>query len=206
MASKKTPPTPAAPAPLATPTPACPWPLKNLFFSAALALVVVLIAIRITPVRVEPVLKLVISKNRSDISQLHQARDIEATTEVFVDRLELLEKSRFKHPKLGFISPYTENFFVDIRHTIKVKQAGTYRFIAGSDDGFSLRIDGRLLCQHATDRPYSQQTCTTPLSQGEHLVEISHFQGFGNSGFTLEYALGDGRTYWFGDSSSNIAF
>ncbi len=179
---------------------------KNSIFSALLALVVVLILVRITPVSVDPVVKLVISKNRTNIANIYQARDIESSREVMVDRLELLEKSRFRHPELGNIAIYNDDFFVDVNHTITIKQADNYRFLMGSDDGFSLRIDGKLICEHLGDRPYSVQVCMIYLSEGQHQVSMSYFQGFGNSGFTAQYARGDEKPRWFGEDSSSVKF
>ncbi len=179
---------------------------KNSIFSALLALVTILILVRITPVTVDPVIKLVISKSRTSITNIHQPRDIEFSREVMIDRLNLMEKSRFSHPKLGNIATYSDDFFVDVNHTITVKQADTYRFLMGSDDGFVLRIDGNVLCEHVSDRPYSVQVCMTHLSEGTHQVSISYFQGFGNSGFTVQYARGDEKPHWFGDDSKSIKF
>lgn len=179
---------------------------KNSIFTALIIVVAILILVRIAPVTVDPVVKLVISKNRVSIGNIYQPRDIEFTREVMVDRLNLLEKSRFSHPKLGNIATYSDDFFVDINHTITVKQADTYRFLMGSDDGFSLRIDGKLICEHLIDRPYSVQVCMTHLSEGQHQVSMSYFQGFGNSGFTVQYARGDEKPNWFGDDSKSVKF
>ncbi len=179
---------------------------KNSIFTALIIVVAVLILVRIAPVTVDPVVKLVISKNRVSIGNIYQPRDIEFTREVMVDRLNLLEKSRFSHPKLGNIATYSDDFFVDVNHTITVKQADTYRFLMGSDDGFSLRIDGKLICEHLSDRPYSVQVCMTHLSEGQHQVSMSYFQGFGNSGFTVQYARGDEKPNWFGDDSKSVKF
>lgn len=179
---------------------------KNSLFSALLALVVILILVRITPISVDPVVKLVISKNRVSISNIYQARDIELTREIMIDRLDLIVKNRFSHPKLGNIANYSEDFFIDVNHPIQVKKADTYRFLMGSDDGFSLRIDGKLICEHLGDRPYTVQPCMVFLSEGEHQVAISYFQGFGNSGFTVEYARGNEKPNWFGDDSDSVKF
>lgn len=179
---------------------------RNSIFSALLVLTAILILVRIAPVTVDPVVKLVISKNRTSIANIYQQRDIEFTREVMIDRLNLLEKSRFNHPKLGNIATYSDDFFVDVNHTITVKQADNYRFLMGSDDGFSLRIDGKLICEHLGDRPYSVQVCMTHLSEGKHQVSMSYFQGFGNSGFTVQYARGDEKPHWFGDDSKSVKF
>ncbi len=179
---------------------------KNWLFSFALAFTSLLIVYRIIPVTVDPVVKLAINKNRVSIANIYQQRDIEATNEVWVDVLDLEHKSRFGHPKLGNIANYSEDFFVDVDHKITVKNTDTYRFMVGSDDGFSLSIDGKLLCEHLGDRPFSVQPCTVHLSEGEHQVAISYFQGYGNSGFTVEYARGDDKPRWFGEDSASVKF
>lgn len=179
---------------------------KNSIFTALIALTVILIVVRITPVSVDPVVKVVISKNRVGISNIYQQRDIEFTREVWVDMLDLEESSRFSHPKLGNIATYSDDFFVDIDHKITVKQADTYRFLMGSDDGFSLSIDGKLICEHLGERPYTVQPCLIFLNEGDHQVHISHFQGYGNSGFTAEYARGDEKPRWFGEDSNSVKF
>lgn len=179
---------------------------KNWLFSVALALVTVLIIYRIIPVTVDHVVKLTITKNRTSISNIYQQRDVESTNEVWVDVLNLEHKSRFGHPKLGNVANYSEDFFVDVDHNITVKDADNYRFLIGSDDGFSLKVDGKLLCEHLGDRPFSVQPCLVHLNAGQHRVQVSYFQGYGNSGFTVEYARGDEKSRWFGDDSNSVKF
>jgi hypothetical protein len=179
---------------------------KNSLFTALIALTVVLILIRITPVTVDAVVKVVVSKNRVAISNIHQPRDIEFTREVMVDQLNLLDKSRFSHPKLGNIATYSDDFFVDVNHKVTIKQSDTYRFLIGSDDGFTLNIDGKMICEHQGDRPYTVQPCLIYLNEGDHQINISYFQGFGNSGFTVEYARGDEKPRWFGEDSKAVKF
>ena len=179
---------------------------KNSIFTALIALAVILVAVRITPVSVDQTVKVVVSKNRVGISNIYQQRDIEFTREVWVDVLDLEESNRFSHPKLGNIATYSDDFFVDVDHKITVKQSDTYRFMIGSDDGFSLSIDGKLVCEHLGDRPYTIQPCVIFLNEGDHQVHISYFQGFGNSGFTVEYARGDEKPRWFGEDSKSVTF
>lgn len=179
---------------------------KDTILSALLALTIALILVRITPVHVDQVVKVVISKNGTSIANIYQPRNITSTKEVMLDNLNLLYKGHFGHAKLGNIADASDDFFVDVDHKIKITKADTYRFMVGSDDGFSLVIDNNLLCEHVADRPFSVQPCLIHLSEGEHQVHISYFQGYGNSGFTVEYARGDGKTYWFGDDSDDVKF
>jgi hypothetical protein len=179
---------------------------KNTWLSILLTLVSLLIVVRIFPTSVDPVLKLVISKNRTSIAHLHQPRVIETTKEVMVDVLNIAEHNRFKHPQLGEIG-FGNDFFVDIEAPFTVKQAGRYRFIVASDDGFSLAINERTLCEFTGSQPLNQQTCHIDLSEGSHIFKLAYYQGYGNAGLTVQYAkTGSAKTYWVGEDSPVITF
>lgn len=179
---------------------------KNWTLSLLLALVCVLIVVRIMPERVDPVIKLVISKNRVNIQNIHQARDIESTKEVMVDILNLAEHNRFKHPKLGEIG-FDSNFFVDIDLPFTVTQGGRHQFIVASDDGFSLSIDGKQLCQFPGSRPLGNQTCNVNLSPGEHRFQLAYYQGYGHAGLRVQHRkVSSGKTYWVGENSASLRF
>lgn len=179
---------------------------KNSVLSVLLGLLIIAVLFRITPAYVDPVIKLVISKNRATITNIHQPRDIELTKEAMVDKLDLADKNKFRHPKLGELG-YTNDFFVDVNHEITVKKEGEYRFYVSSDDGFSLNIDGKMLCEHVRDRPLTTQSCLTRLSVGKHQVNLVYFQGFGNAGLRVEYAsTKDDDMHTFGEDSKYITF
>ncbi len=179
---------------------------KNTALSILLALVTVVILWRITPVYVDPVIKLTIIKNRAQITNINQPRDVEFTKEVMVDNLNLYDKSRFRHDKLGDIG-YYDQFFVDVEHEFTVKVAGQYRFNIASDDGFTAAIDDKPLCEFQRDRPFSMQSCPVTLSEGKHRFRFSYFQGYGQSGLTVQYLHNtDSKTYYFGDDSKYMRF
>lgn len=179
---------------------------RNIVFSALLAIICVVILNRITPPHVSPVFELVISKNRTSITNIHQPRDIEMTKKVNVDRIDLADKNRFRHRKLGEIG-YTEDYFVDINAPFTVKKAGTYTFYLGSDDGFIFSVDGKQLCEWTHDRPFSINACQINLSEGTHRFTLVYFQGFGNAGLTMGYSYGDEATqYMAGEDSRYLSF
>lgn len=179
---------------------------KNTLFSVLLAVVVVAIVNRIVPPSVSPVFEMVISKNRTGIASIHQERDIEISKTVKIDRINLAEKSRFRHPKLGDLG-YSNDFFVDINAKFNVKRAGDYVFQLGTDDGFTFSIDGKQICEFASDRPLTIDSCNINLSAGEHTFKLSYFQGGGNAGLTATYAFtSDGKQYLIGDDSKYISF
>ncbi|MDO3388299.1 PA14 domain-containing protein [Gilvimarinus sp. SDUM040013] len=178
----------------------------NTLFSVLLVGVVALIGYRLMPPMVEANFTLTLSKSRGNIEKINQPREISATETVAIDRVKLNEKSRFQHKKLGPLG-WSEHFFADIVSRFVVEEEGRYRFLVGSDDGFRLAIDGRVLCQYATDRPFRKQSCYQSLGAGEHTLELNYFQGYGNAGLTLEAAK-DGEqapAYW-GDDIAGIQY
>lgn len=179
---------------------------KNIALSVILGIVAVLIIGKITPVYVDPVIKLVISKNRVHIANIKQERDIEFTREVMIDEINLVDKSRFRHPRLGEIG-YADQFFVDIEKEFTVKKSGQYQFNIGSDDGFTASIDDQFLCEFTGDRPLVIDSCPVNLTAGKHKFKLSYFQGFGNAGLSVEYIkTGSDKAYFFGDSSKFMDF
>ena len=155
---------------------------------------------------VSKVFELKIYKNRTPITTIHQERDIINTKMVWVDKLMLKDGARLMHPKLGVIG-FGDSFFIDVESEFTVKKAGIYYFIPGSDDGFSLDIDGVRLCAFARDRPYSTQRCQIQLNEGSHTFKLSYFQGGGFAGLTLAYQFNDDRKQrWVGDNSQYLRF
>lgn len=179
---------------------------RNIAFSLVLALVTLAIIHRITPAYVKPVFELVISKNRVAITDIHQARDIEMSKTLKVDRIALADKNRFRHPKLGEIG-YAGDFFVDINAPFTVKKAGKYTFYLGSDDGFIFSVDNQTLCEWTHDRPLTVNACQITLTEGKHHFKLVYFQGFGNAGLTMGYAYGnDRKQYVAGENSRYLSF
>jgi hypothetical protein len=179
---------------------------KNTVFSILLAVVCAAIIYRITPPYVEAVFDVVVSKNRTTITNIHQARDIETSKVVKIDRINLAEKSRFRHPKLGDIG-YSGDFFVDIESTFLVKKAGAYVFYLGSDDGFSFSIDGKKICEWPRERPFNTNVCHVDLTAGQHSFKVTHYQGYGNAGLVMKYAFAAHRKQYFaGENSQYLEF
>jgi hypothetical protein len=177
---------------------------KNTIVSLLLLSVISIIVYRITPVYVEQNLKVVVSKNRVSINHINQARDITNTHIVNLDKLNLFNNGKFGHVKLGNIAKASDDFFLDVDQIFSIHKTGTYQFLIGSDDGFSLTIDGKKVCEHVQDRPYSVQSCNVFLKSGQHRFQVSYFQGFGQSGFSVQYQTSNGKVYWFGEDSPDL--
>lgn len=179
---------------------------RNMVFSALLVVIIATIIHRITPPYVTPVFNLVISKNRVAITNIHQPRDIEMTKTVKVDRLNLADKNRFRHAKLGDLG-YSNDFFVDINSSFMVKKAGSYVFNVASDDGFIFSVDGKQLCEWNHDRPLTTDSCHVKLTEGSHSFSLVYFQGYGNAGLIMHYGFSsDGKLYLAGEDSKYLQF
>lgn len=179
---------------------------KNTVFSILLAAVTVVIIYRITPPYVADVFNVVISKNRTTITDIHQVRDIERSKVVKLDHLNLVDNNRFRHPKLGDIG-YNGDFFVDIDAPFLVKKAGDYVFYLGSDDGFVFSVDGKKICEWTQNRPFTTDICRVNLSAGKHNFKLVYFEGYGNSGLNMSYAFAAHRKqYVAGVNSRYLEF
>lgn len=179
---------------------------KNTFFSLVLVVIVAAILNKIIPPHVDDVFSVVISKNKTSITDIHQVRDIETTKTVMIDRIDLAEKSRFRHPKLGDIG-FGNDFFADIEAPFTVHVEGSYVFYIGSDDGFAFSVDGKPICEWTHDRPLTTDSCHIRLKKGEHSFKLSYFQGFGNAGLTMSYSNTTSDTqYVAGENSKFISF
>lgn len=179
---------------------------KELGLSALLILFSAFVFYKSTPPFVSKVFELKIYKNKNDIKQLTDERDIVAEKTVFVDRLMLRDGFHLVHPKLGKIG-FDGNFFIDIKSSFTVKIPGKYFLYPGSDDGFALKVDGELLCEYLGGRAYSTRSCPITLDEGKHDFELNYYQGFGHSGLTLAYRHADGKKQkWFGDNSRYLNF
>lgn len=179
---------------------------SNHFFSALLVSCACLIIWRLIPPSVDANFTLSLSKSRDNIEKINQPRNVSDTRQLNIDRIELNLDNHFKHATLGALG-WAEHFYADIESRFRVSEPGRFRFLVGSDDGFRLSIDGRLLCQYPTDRPYRKQSCYQTLSAGEHTLELSYFQGYGNAGLTLEASKdGDSKARFWGDKIEGIEY
>ena len=179
---------------------------KNIAFSVILAVIAIVIVHRIIPSHVDAVFTMTVSKNRVSITNIHQARDIELSKQVKIDRINLADKSRFRHEKLGDLG-YAGDFFADINAPFTVKVEGDYYFYVASDDGFAFSVDSVQLCQWERDRPLTTDVCHVHLAAGVHQFALSYFQGYGNAGLIVNYSnSAEGKQYFAGENSKYVKF
>ena len=179
---------------------------KEVGFLGLIVLFLVVAIYKSTPAMIDKTFELHIHKNKTAIKSVSQERDISQSKTVWVDKLMLKDGVRIMHPKLGAIG-FSDTFFIDVESDFKVKKAGVYYFIPGSDDGFSLDVDGKRLCAFEKDRPYATQRCRVELNEGKHNFKLSYFQGGGHAGLTLAYQFkGDRKRRWVGENSGYLSF
>jgi tetratricopeptide (TPR) repeat protein len=64
--------------------------------------------------------------------------------------------------------------------------AGRYLFVATSDDGVRLYVDGRLVIDSWVDRPPSRDAVVLELGAGAHALRVEYFQGGGGAQLWLQ--------------------
>ncbi|GIX21440.1 MAG: hypothetical protein KatS3mg121_0223 [Gammaproteobacteria bacterium] len=179
---------------------------RNTVFSLILAAAGWWVIDHMIPPHVSGPLKVTVSKNNAPILDVHQPRAVAYGKTLWLDTLELESGSRLRHPKLGEFG-YVENFFLDVETVLDVRKGGLYRFTVGSDDGFALYVDGRLVCEYRGDRPLRYDTCSVALEPGHHRFKLSYFQGGGNSGLRVTYVAPEGeRARPVGEDSEALRF
>ncbi|AKU96627.1 Beta-hexosaminidase [Labilithrix luteola] len=85
---------------------------------------------------------------------------------------------RGRLPALGFDPSFRkERFAVLYEGFLDVPETGVYRFVATSDDGVALEIDGRRILEDDGTHPERDSDGDIALAAGRHAVRIPYFQG-----------------------------
>ena len=87
-------------------------------------------------------------------------------------------------PAFGFPS---DNFSVRWTRTLMFS-AGTYKFATSTDDGVRLYIDGVLKIDHWIPQSQTYYEVDVPLSEGNHVVVMEYFEGYGNASAKFTWA------------------
>jgi len=92
--------------------------------------------------------------------------------------------SQFKYPQ----GRKTE---ISIRWTglLAVPKDGEYTFVAGSDDGKRIWIDGKKVLDDWTDQGMDEETFKVKLSAGLVPIRIDYYQGDGGAGMVLKWTM-----------------
>lgn len=148
---------------------------------------------------------LTITKQNGGIQTIDTRRNPANTHKMYVKKLEFPQGRMLKHAQYGKIG-FSNNFFIDAEVLMHVKKASDVNFYVRSDDGFRLKIDNKIACQHPGDRPMRTTTCKMHLSPGIHPLSLSYFQGGGPMGLETKYQRAGGKSYVIGEDSDEIVF
>lgn len=147
-----------------------------------------------------------IMQQKGAISTVDTPQKLSSTKHVSVDNINFLESQFLEHPSLGNLG-YKANFFINVTTQMEVKIAGEYLFHITSDDGFRLKIDNKMVCEHPGDRPMTETVCSVNLSSQTHRFELLYFQGGGPMGLKALYQKkGDRKSTFVGETSKYMSF
>ncbi len=151
-------------------------------------------------------IKVIVSQQKGSISHIDTPRNISSKKIFHVSTIDFPETSMLKHKDLGETG-YSSNFFIDAFSVMEVKSEGAYLFMVGSDDGFRLKIDNKVMCEHPGNRPMGTNRCKVHLSKKDHTFELAYWQGGGPLGLSVKYGkLGASQLYYVGEDSDEIIF
>jgi len=150
-------------------------------------------------------IKFTISQNRVNIKQIYQRRDIKYKKSYYTNKIDLTANSRELTNANGKKYGFYRNFFIDFKTKIILDRDTKIRFIIYSDDGFSLKIDGKVILKFEKTRPIAKNEKEIFLKKGLHRVSLSYFQGVGLLGVKALYRVRKKR-YFIGVNSDNVKF
>ncbi|MFK5985622.1 MAG: hypothetical protein QM479_09365 [Pseudomonadota bacterium] len=151
-------------------------------------------------------IKLLITKHKGDIIDLDMPKDIDFEETLYVNSINFPQADVLSHKQTGLIG-YTLDFFMSLDSKFEVKQTQYFEFNIYSDDGFRLRIDNEVICEHIYNRPMQLSQCFKKLAQGTHHLQVDYYQGYGNLGLTAQYKLlNSDELYYIGENSDSIKF
>jgi len=122
---------------------------------------------------------------------------------LWIDRLYFPKGNELRHPLYGYLG-YTHDFVIFFDAKFRLKKSSPVTFTIYSDDGFRLKIDGKVVMEYPSDRPFSKSERTVRLEPGLHSLHIKYFQGFGQLGIVGYYKIDKRRL--IGQSSKDLEF
>jgi len=178
---------------------------KSHIFLYIVASIAIFVLYKTLSLPYDGIIKVNISKQKGSIVTLDTPRKIANTQRISIERLFFPKSRMLSERRLGKLG-FSQNFFIDAVVDMEVQEAGEYQFSVFSDDGFRLKIDEKIVCEHPDNRPYGKTECTTTLSKAIHHFELSYFQGGGPLGLHVRYGRKGEKLYDIGKDSKFIVF
>jgi len=124
---------------------------------------------------------------------------------LWIDRLSFPRGTQLRHPIYGYLG-YSHDFIIDLTMEVESLRDQNVTFDIYSDDGFRLWIDGKVIAQYPTDRPFRKSRVITFLPQGKHHIRLKYFQGYGQLGLKALYRTDNSSFKLFGTDSNTLKF
>ncbi len=159
---------------------------KEHYLLAVVVLIALVLAVKTVRFGGSGAIKVAVMQQQGAIITLDTPKTQTEQKILHVKTINFANKSVLEHPDVGVLG-FSSNFFMEVQTRMEVEKAGEYTIYIASDDGFRLHIDGRVICEHIGDRPFSTSTCNTALSSGAHELRIDYFQGGGPLGLKALY-------------------
>jgi len=178
---------------------------KSHIFLYSVVLIAVFVLSKTISLPYDGVIKIQISKQKGSIVTIDTPRNISNNQRISVDRLYFPQSRLLTQKRYGNLG-FSENFFIDAVTDMKVLQSQEYHFNVLSDDGFRLKIDNKVICEHPENRPFSKTACSVKLTPGMHPFDLSYFQGGGPLGLHVTYGVQGHKMHDVGKNSEFIVF
>jgi hypothetical protein len=146
-----------------------------------------------------------IVKQKGDIVTLDTPVDQDFKEVYYINTVNFRPGHILYHNDLGNFG-YDLDFFMYFKSLIKVEQDGLYTFNVASDDGFRLKLNGKMIGEFISNRSFDSNQYKVFLAKGYYDMDLSYFQGYGNQGLSAQYSYGDSRYYFIGEDSAYLHF
>jgi len=146
-----------------------------------------------------------IQQQNNKILNLNTQQNTRNEKQFVFDKVNFREDNELFHDNTGYLG-FENDFFIQLSTRINVLKEENYLFRVTSDDGFRLKIDNSIVCEHIEGRVFAKTECPYQLRPGTHLLELYYYQGFGKMGLKLTYQSDSSEEYMVGQNSTSMTF
>lgn len=138
---------------------------------------------------ITPKVAVLVEKNKAPVHNLDQSRKISQSKKFSVNNLEFLQSIPLKHRTTGEYKDFTYNFFLSAKTDFEVLKAVPYMFTVYADDGYRLKIDGKVVMEENRLKKMNEFKIrdTVHLGKGKHTLEVELMQAGIFSGLVVYY-------------------
>ncbi len=160
----------------------------------------------ITPVVFGRNIQMTITKQKGKIETLDTPVVSDFKEIYYINTIDFPGGSVLVHKDLGNFA-YAQDFFLDFNAKIEILKDGIFLFDIASDDGFRFKLNGNMIGEFISNRPFETNQYSVLLNKGIYNMDLFYYQGFGLLGLIAAYRFQEGgRTYLFGEDSPYMRF